>query len=532
MSTKSSVKEPAKAPAADKRSVAPKSASQEQKLKAELVRALEENELLQLQLLQAQEELVEYFEQKIQLESKPATKSKADKDKLAQLADENAELKAGLKKLASELKQASQNTQQIEEMELLSLQLHQAQEELVEYFDQKQRFEHLYLGYKARWDRLEKRLPSYVDFGALEMLRFDNVADIPSLTWRIKEYAQAGVAIPELQFETVLHDGHPGIGLARADKPSAVFVPKLLTTNPGYLSSFLSYSASEYRQISAIVTIFEQLEASNWQGFEFPAHFDASFWRPSLKTLMLQLKALPPVLRYDDVVLKRELINPDYEHLWLEFRGLELGSSQWQKFEVRLGAALVQPGGFSVYPKFEFPLIGGKTKPFESWFAESYDDSGAKVELRFALDKMVFDSAVLAKLSDADRGLLLRIVSGFPDALLRLEAKKTAIHRPWATWIEFARAALEVLRASRAAAIKPSEPMESIAAPAKPQASNADPNALSFAITPPPAKTKLVTTVSKSAVLGQAKVLNFNSQRLAKPKATFPKPVAKKAKKA
>jgi len=164
---------------------------------------------------------------------------------------------------------------------------------------------------------------------------------------------------------------------------------------------------------------------------------------------MAQLKALPPVLRYDDVVLKRELINPDYEHLWLEFRGLALGTSAWRKFEVRLGAALLQPDGFSQYPKFEFPLIDGKTKPFDSWYAESYDDSGAKLELRFALDKQAVDTAVLGKLSEADRGLLMRLVNAFPDALLRLDTKRTAIHRPWSTWVDFARGAVALLQASR-----------------------------------------------------------------------------------
>ncbi|NDC61075.1 MAG: hypothetical protein EBZ60_03520 [Betaproteobacteria bacterium] len=360
-----------------------------------------------------------------------------------------------LNQLKTDLEQRTKETKQLaakyedanQENELLLLQLMQAQEELVEYYEQKGQFEKLYEGYKSRWDRLEKRLPDYVDFGAVELVGFDNVSDIPSLTWRIKEYAHAGVAIDELQFVTVLNDGHPGIGLVTDKEEPAVFVPQHLAKSANDVSHFLSYSASAYKQISVIALIFEQLEASQWQGFAFPANFDASFWRPPLKTLMAQLKALPPVLRYDDVVLKRELINPDYEHLWLEFKGLALGHTAWRKFEVRLGAALVQPTGFSQYPKFEFPLIDGKTKPFESWYAESLDDSGAKLELRFALDKQAFDNAVLAKLNDADRGLLLRLISAFPDALKRLSNKKTAIHRPWETWIGFASDAAKLLKA-------------------------------------------------------------------------------------
>jgi hypothetical protein len=479
MSTKPNADLPIKPKAADKPASPDKVSSREQqlsldntKLRAELDKrakqskkdaaklndTFQENELLQLQLMQAQEEMVECYQQLNQLKLNETRNANLDKDnvklknELDKISAEHAKLKAELEKLTKESKQASAKLEDhAQENELLHLQLMQAQEELTEFREQKGQFEELYTGYKARWDRLEKRMPAYVDFGALELVTFDNVSDIPSLTWRIKDYAQSMVAIPELEFTTLLHDGHPGIGLVKAGVATASFVPRLLTTSPEYLKNFLGCTTSDYKQISAIVPIFEQLEASNWQGFEFPANFDASFWRPSLKTLMAQLKALPPVLRYDDVVLKRELINPDYEHLWLEFRGLALGTSAWRKFELRLGAALVQPDGFSLYPKFEFPLIDGKTKPFDSWYAESYDDSGAKLELRFALDKQAVDTAVLAKLSEADRGLLLRLVNATPDALLRLDAKRTAIHRPWSTWVDFARGVVALLQASRAA---------------------------------------------------------------------------------
>ena len=452
-----------------------------------------------------------------------AQTAKASEPLKAELAKLKAELekhKPELDKLKAEkdklAKEAQQTTAKFEdaaqENELLLLQLMQAQEELVEYYEQKGQFEQLYEGYKARWDRLEKRLPNYVDFGAVELLAFDNVADIPTLTWRIKDYAQAGVAIAELQFTTLLHDGHPGIGLAKQGGEPTCFVPRLLTKSPEYLKNFLNYTTSEFKQISAIVPIFEQFEASNWQGFEFPPNFDVSFWRPSLKTLMTQIKALPAVLRYQEVLLKRELINPDYEHLWLEFRGMALGAETWRKFEVRVGAALVQADGFSQHPKFEFPLIDGKTKPFDSWFAESQDDIGAKLELRFALDKQALDTAVLAKLSEADRALVLRVVNAVPDALLKLEAQKAAIHRPWATWVGFARSAVALLKTSRPATA-PSQAKLPGPTPAK---------ALPGADTLPPAISSSAVAVAvapKRAAPG-AKVLSFNSKPLAaaKPK--------------
>jgi len=184
---------------------------------------------------------------------------------------------------------------------------------------------------------------------------------------------------------------------------------------------------------------------------------DPGFWRPSLKLLPPQIQALPVLLRYDHVKLKRELINPDYEHLWLEFKGLGLGARLIPKFEIRLGAAMVQLGGFSQFPKFEIPLVDGRTKPFESWYAESQDDHGAKLELRFSLEKKVFDAKVWAKLDEVDRALLLRLVYAMPDVLTRLESNHESIHRPWTTWISFARGAVQVIELSRAASVQVKE---------------------------------------------------------------------------
>jgi len=240
-------------------------------------------------------------------------------------------------------------------------------------------------------------------------------------------------------------------------------VPKLLGTNKDHLATFLGLGTTDFKQLTAAVSILDQLESGQWQGFNFPSQFDPSFWRPSIKTLIAQLKQLPALLRYDEVRLKRELINPDYEHLWLEFHGLSMGAAHWKKFEIRLGAALVQADGFSQYPKFEIPLIDGKTKPFDSWYTESQDDSGAKLELRFSLEKNVFDVAVWAKLSDADKALVLRLIYAMPDALKRLEQQNASIHRPWAVWVDFASAAIKVLEANKATAKLAPEPAKEAA---------------------------------------------------------------------
>ena len=421
--------------------------------------------------------------------NKALADTKADRDKQAKLAQQTE----------------AKHQDSAQENELLLLQLKQAQEELDEYYEQKGEFEKLYLAYKARWDRLEKRLPNYLDFGSINIAHVDGVSDVPSITWQVKDFAQSGVALSEFSFVTVLQDGQPGIGLVKDGQPDP-FVPKLLGNNKAHLATFLGLGTTDFKQLTAAVIILDQLEAGQWASFAFPAQFDLSFWRPSIQTLLAQLKQLPALLRYDEVRLKRELLNPDYEHLWLEFRGLSLGALNWKKFEIRLGAALVQADGFSRYPKFEIPLIDGKTKPFDSWYAESQDDCGAKLELRFALDKNVFDVAVWTKLADADKALVLRVIYAMPDALKRLEKQKTSIHRPWATWIDFATAAMQVLESNKAAA-KLQAPE-----PAKIEATTA-----TKALPAPATQVKLpAATRSTSAGAKASKVISITSKPAAK----------------
>jgi hypothetical protein len=201
----------------------------------------------------------------------------------------------------------------------------------------------------------------------------------------------------------------------------------------------------EFKKIQAAATILEQIESIAWQGLALPPNFDPSFWRPSLRNLVAQIKVLPPVFRCSQVRLKRELINPDYEHLWLELSDVSLGARGLKKLEVRLGASLVQADGFSQHPKFEFPLIDGKHKPFKSWFAESSDEHGSKLELRFALETQRFDVAVFSKLDEADKLFVLRLMQSMPGLLQQLQAQPVAIHRPWAAWVGLSQAAVNVI---------------------------------------------------------------------------------------
>lgn len=501
-----------------------------QALEAEIAKHKSELEQTQKALASAKAQAADAQQAKLELDTLQART-------MSELGELKKEAAQQATQQAAKLKDTAQ------ENELLLTQLMQVQEELESYYLDKTKFEKLYQDIQARWARLEKRYPSYVDFGSVELVGFDNLSDVPSITWRVKDYAQGGVVIDELLFQTVLQDGQPGIGIVVDTKAVAsmdsALVPNLLKPQSRQVERFVRMGQTEFRQVLAATTIVTQLEASDWRGINLPKDFDLGFWRQSLKLLPTQLQALPVLLRYDAVKLKRELINPDYEHLWLEFKGMGLGARFWPKFEMRLGAAMVQPNGFSQFPKFEIPLIDGKTKPFESWFAESQDDNGAKLELRFSLEKQVFDTSVWAKLDDVDKALLLRLIYAIPDVLLHLEAEHASIHRPWATWISFAKAAMQVIEASRAAAKtkelpapEPKAAGKTLASPKSAVSKKAKPIAKKVAKAAP-ATAKKTPTVKKTVTVKKAAPAQkpvATKKAMPVKKATATKPIAAKKK--
>ena len=333
---------------------------------------------------------------------------------------------------------------------LLQIQIQQAQEELISYQRQIQALQQESSALNARWSRLERRMPSCIDFGGLEVVQVDSIGVTPQIVWRVSDFFQAGLLLPQFYFRTSSRDGVAGIGLVN-DLASIdeipVLVPGNIASSPEQVELFRSYSTTEWQKINAALLVLEQLVSNKGLGLgEAIQGFDFGFWKQSISSLIADTRRLPQLLRFERVKLKREIQNPDYEHLWLEFYGLEFGNYRKPKLEFRLGAAMIQPGAFSRFPKLEFPLVDGVHKPFESWFAESYDDHGGKYELRFSLDKQAFDLMNWLKLSPEDRLLLQSLILALPSSIASLAKDKVAIHRPWEQWADFARETTQLFR--------------------------------------------------------------------------------------
>ena len=355
-----------------------------------------------------------------------------------QLSSKITELQSNLdgqKKLYESL--SDENKSLREDSDSMLMHLHQVQEELERYYFSNQAIKLENQVIKSRWERLQKRLPSYFDFKSLEALAYDGVSEPQVISWQVKDYVHSnGSEFLELFFKTEFKNGVPSIIL---NDPEGSFEdiylsPKLVFSDQGYASQFRAIGSNQWQRLVAAMNVLEFGLSSGWQETPMPDGCDLSFYANLLAQLISDFKKLPSIMRFDRVKLKRELQNPDYEHLWLEIYGLSYGQLKKPKLEMRLGAQLEKDIEFSRLPKYEFPLIDGKLEPFESWFPESADDFGSKFELRFALEKNVFDFATWSKLSAQDRELTYGLICLAPAMLDQMVARQVPINRDWKYW--------------------------------------------------------------------------------------------------
>ncbi|MBT8524344.1 hypothetical protein G6724_00025 [Polynucleobacter paneuropaeus] len=324
--------------------------------------------------------------------------------------------------------------------------LNQIQEELEQHFLQKQQVQQEYNSLQSRWKRIERNYPNLLDYDDIRLITVDSVSATPYLIWEAKNFYHANVIYPRFNMVTLLNEGRGGMSVldpdVLGDKQAA---SRSLSKNiifPYQLSNPLLI-AQNYKLLGNIpwkrtlsgVALLEEILQKIWPKSKFPKDMDPSFWRSSLTQLLLDLKQLPKTVTFERVTLKRELRNVDYEHVWLEVHNLQFGNEYFiPKFEMRVGASLIQSPGFSRHPKFEFPLINGRVKPFETWYAESSDENGSKFELRFDLNKKVADFNALSKLSRPDLIFLVNVILSVPQFIQSLEDSQVPVARTWAPW--------------------------------------------------------------------------------------------------
>lgn len=417
-----------------------------------------ENELLLLQVHQVQEELEHYFLQAQDVKQQLHVLKSSRKQLIEQ---HNQQLKVWendkqnfaqnlqnvKKKIHSEYKQhlqlATQQRLSVEsklqhyelENELMLAQLHQVQGELEYYFSQYQDISGQICQEQLRWQRMLARNPTYTDYEGLQVLGVQGHGHEQITQWQVLNLESAGVSFKSLVFETRIKQGLVLFRLQCADLHGQTDLAgdSVQQNQQQYcdLSLDKAFSSRDFRLLNVLPNLIIKI-LSNPKVHDLPEILAKDLLLNALQNLQLKLNDTKPVFRFDKVQLYQEQLNPDYEHLWLRFKNISFAKENWPIFECRLACANISPEQFGSHPKLEFP-VHDRQQVLENWFAESKDDFGDKLELRFALPEAI-DIAVWQQLSARDHVFIMSLIEQMPLVLTILQQERN-IQRSWSEWL-------------------------------------------------------------------------------------------------
>lgn len=335
-----------------------------------------------------------------------------------------------------------------EEAELLLLQLHQVQEELEHYFLAHQQTLQTNEMLQNRLRRVYERMPDYSNYGSIKttVAKKANTID-----WHWKDLEISGKLIAQLHCRTQIVDGIALLRFIPLPGQSLPFLstgdssqPVDIAVGPnsiGPASALNALATSDIRLLSSMAQLLEQVFTTS-VARQLPADFATEHLQQALALLPRHLQALPQRLRFDSVTLKNNHVVPGYEHLWLVLENLSWGQQTWTRFEFRVACANTETS-FGTDPKLEFPQPTGAS-PLTSWFVESNDEYGDKLELRFAQPDAM-DLSVWGQLSAADHDFLCALMGSIPAMLTALQNAKVSIDRKWQDWEQLVHATQHIL---------------------------------------------------------------------------------------
>lgn len=302
------------------------------------------------------------------------------------------------------------------------------------------------LTFESRLSRILQKYPLQVVYDRLDLLNLSQ-GDNFKAQWQLVGLDTGNQLVQSVLFSTILEDTALGFCFSRQQHFNSAFIrwPSILATAPEMVLSpvgdatsgpiraevWLSLATNDLEIFTAVLRSFEE-ELSSSQMQRQLGEGVANQFLAGLVALKGLSSDTRETFRYDQVRLKREIVNDDYEHLWLEFDNVSFNDILFGHFECRLACSELIAKRFGSFPKLEFPYLKSR-QSLDSWFAESIDDFGEKLELRFALPE-AFDGEVWGRLSSNDQRFIHSLLERLPTVLREIELSGSVISRPWPQW--------------------------------------------------------------------------------------------------
>ena len=355
-----------------------------------------------------------------------------------------------------------------EEADLLLRQLHKVQEELefyyLEYRAEKKRADTI----ESKWERMLNKHPYYID---CDNIICQNSSDNQGLFWSLENIEIFNRSIDFLQLETLLwQDKIIFRFVEKQDKdlPLLVWNPnsKDNQNNNEFIVCPLIVNDAIQQLATTDIILLKNLSVLFLQQLQ-NSNSDIVNRNPNINLFINVFKqipnfldnVLPKTLRFDELYIKDYEELGEYENLTFHLTNISFANKLYKNFEFRLACANIQDNQFGTDPKLEFPEEFGKII-LENWFAESEDNYGSKLELRFAIPNAM-DINVWDKLSQNDKNFIYNLVNLLPNRISQLSktdiiensTEEKMLSRNYNDWINLANTIKNILNTQLSANI-------------------------------------------------------------------------------
>ena len=322
----------------------------------------------------------------------------------------------------------------IEELNLTELRLNQARSELQAKYEQELYSSKLNVFYKEVLTRIKLSNTKFYGYPYLEIENYDDDGVSQILYMVASKILNIRLECDSIKFAVKISENNVGLSLLDNDGVEEFYYPNL-EKKEQLSPEFYEFTSSKWQRHLMAVEALKNFKSAIILTPNLALKIDRIFINTFVEKIINDYTKLPDILRVDIISLKRELRNPDYEHLSIELKNLSYQSYFFPKFEMRISSAELNKFEFSDFPKFEFPLLKNKTKPFDSWFPESVDNFGEKYEIRFNLKSKIIDQSAIKRLPPADQKFVASLILASPSFITYLSKSNTQIERDWGEWL-------------------------------------------------------------------------------------------------
>lgn len=334
----------------------------------------------------------------------------------------------------------------VEEKDFLLMKLFRTQEELQQKLIENERVKRELRSSREYLQGLIVTSPLYLTICGLTVLQVEKHKDRLVLQWRVTDLYVGERHFSELRFKTVLNNGDTGLVIQRSpaddfqgpfirwpsvfkDSDEIPFFTKSGLVNSAENMSFTSLGPTDWKTLQELVKTLIRYLSNPTKGL---LHKNI---RTSLLTgfldLQRKLENWPAILRYDSISLERVVEQPPYRALEICLVNVTQGNEIWPSLTYYLASVDNASGEFGRHPRIEFQEKASNF--FDSWFVESDDARGPRLEIRFSLpDDM--DIPVWSKLVGLDQ---VRVISLISTLSLQLgELRHTDSRIFWTDWVK------------------------------------------------------------------------------------------------